>query len=111
MRLGIDVTCRDCGGDLGIVNPGRSNGFTSKAVLGCAACGTEWLLTTQLAPVHDPLTRAGGTKRSSGTIAALTDEARQLVAAGSHVKAACRAVGIDRETYRRHARLRAAAQS
>lgn len=111
MRLGIDVTCRDCGADVNLVNPGRTDGVESKAVLGCVDCGLEWLLTTHLEPVHDPLTRAGTRTRSSEVVTALADEARQLVVAGSHIKAACRTVGIDRETYRRHARLRAVPQS
>lgn len=110
MRLGFDVTCRGCGADLDLVNPGRTDGVESKAVLGCEACGTEWLLTTHLEPVRDPVARPGGVRRAGGDVAALAGQAHQLHQAGSSISAACRAVGIDRHTYYDHApggRLRA----
>lgn len=103
MRLAYDVTCWACGGDVTLANPGHTAGTVAKAVLGCNDCDAEWLATTLLRPLRD-LARPGRTRRAGPQVADLAHQAHGLVAAGSSITGACRAVGVDRHTYYRYRR-------
>ena len=67
----FDVTCRTCGEPLEVVNGGAVQPYEAKAVAGCTACRTEWLLTVRMDPVRpvvDPLTVKPRTVVPPGTV-------------------------------------------
>ena len=49
----FDVTCRACGGDLSLVNPGGGWEHERRCVTRCQTCRREYLLTVAMHPLRD----------------------------------------------------------
>jgi hypothetical protein len=103
-QLAFDVTCRDCGAGLTIVNPGGTCGSETKVIVACVDCGAEWAVLALMRPLHrrhDPSAeRANGRIfRSKTEVAGLVEQARLRVDDGESVRHACMAVGVDRRSY------------
>lgn len=53
--VGVDCQCRRCGGDVGLVNAGRSlfQGAEVNGVVRCTSCQAAYLLHVTMTPVAD----------------------------------------------------------